>query len=845
MTRRPRVTCLLSILLVLLAVSLSEARTLSSDIIGWYFDTGASAQCSSASPYAPVTVYLCITRSTHNAIAGWQLQSSINGNCVISGYTLYGSALNVLTPPQFQVGLTANPLLADSLQTVVLGSVSLVPLDAQPIAFFVAPLDSTGSMAYVPEDDLATLQPLIASSGNTTWPVAHLNYEAWPCASVPRSENHRIIARVSDGAISIPANVGGDVVANITINDALLDSLVIAYDVEEIARASYIFPQVNQYTIRVTNEVVRSDLLYGIYVFTIADSTRTAAFANDIASTDIVAWAQPSMIQGEGDKSCSDIDIADYSCGDKSLSDPYFSSQWFLRQDQPGNIGTEHAWQYTSGSSDVSVAVLDNGVDVYHPDLADGRVHGFMSNQGTRGTFYAGLVGAIADNAVGIAGASPQVSILSMAADPAGYTDDYASQMSSAVDQGADIVVCTMKSMEQDYLMRMATAKAYNANRIVIAPVSDQLDATKDWFPSGTPNVVAVRGYGQDLAPLADSDISAFLDFMSPGGNIYSIGPTNALGCGTSPHYVCARTSNENAVALVAGCCALLIGYESSLYNDDVVNLLRISTGHPVGWGAPTWNPSYGYGSINVGAALDSLRVNHFGQYTASGVTRTSNTDWVGRYFLLPGLVDVGPYMAKRYECELDVTYPHSYVGVPHVWGRGIGTSGVGPEDPAQPTCVFEDHWCVVKPGSAGQTGCTLVTYVYYLSNGYVFDWWPCAPAQLGWAYSVLGRDGIVGIEEPSNASPLALTDVYPNPFNASVVIKLQGASLMNDSVDIYDVKGRLVRQMAVEIGRDNGAHDVVWNGRDEAGREVASGVYMARLRSAKDARGVKFSLVK
>lgn len=62
--------------------------------------------------------------------------------------------------------------------------------------------------------------------------------------------------------------------------------------------------------------------------------------------------------------------------------------------------------------------------------------------------------------------------------------------------------------------------------------------------------------------------------------------------------------------------------------------------------------------------------------------------------------------------------------------------------------------------------------------------------------------------------------------------------------LSIYDVTGRLVRTLVSET-QTTGPHQVVWNGRDDAGRAVASGVYMARLQSGTKAHVRKMSLIK
>jgi len=69
----------------------------------------------------------------------------------------------------------------------------------------------------------------------------------------------------------------------------------------------------------------------------------------------------------------------------------------------------------------------------------------------------------------------------------------------------------------------------------------------------------------------------------------------------------------------------------------------------------------------------------------------------------------------------------------------------------------------------------------------------------------------------------------YPNPFNPSTTISYQLAKDATVKLDIYDVMGRKVRSL-LDGGKSAGCFTVVWNGRDETGRDVSSGTYLYRF---------------
>lgn len=69
----------------------------------------------------------------------------------------------------------------------------------------------------------------------------------------------------------------------------------------------------------------------------------------------------------------------------------------------------------------------------------------------------------------------------------------------------------------------------------------------------------------------------------------------------------------------------------------------------------------------------------------------------------------------------------------------------------------------------------------------------------------------------------------HPNPFNPMTTISFTLPEPGAVKLRIYNLRGELVRTL-VDTGFDAGAHEVAWNGRNDSGGEVASGVYFARL---------------
>jgi hypothetical protein len=120
-----------------------------------------------------------------------------------------------------------------------------------------------------------------------------------------------------------------------------------------------------------------------------------------------------------------------------------------------------------------------------------------------------------------------------------------------------------------------------------------------------------------------------------------------------------------------------------------------------------------------------------------------------------------------------------------------------------------------------------------------------------GYEYRLLGSGGSLEFRSQVFVVPAlraALNAAVPNPFNPKTEIRFEvpgtAGSLVPTRLEVFDVKGRRVRQLHVGPLAP-GAHALEWDGVDDQGRWVASGVYLAVLRCAGEQRSLKMSLVK
>ncbi len=108
-------------------------------------------------------------------------------------------------------------------------------------------------------------------------------------------------------------------------------------------------------------------------------------------------------------------------------------------------------------------------------------------------------------------------------------------------------------------------------------------------------------------------------------------------------------------------------------------------------------------------------------------------------------------------------------------------------------------------------------------------------------------KQGVEETEDRSQIPDVRLLQNYPNPFSGETVIRYACPCPCKVSLKIYDISGRLIRTFnhLSASGGNQPFNQVVWNGRDESGEKVASGIYFYKLNVKSALGGAKCRVVK
>jgi hypothetical protein len=166
---------------------------------------------------------------------------------------------------------------------------------------------------------------------------------------------------------------------------------------------------------------------------------------------------------------------------------------------------------------------------------------------------------------------------------------------------------------------------------------------------------------------------------------------------------------------------------------------------------------------------------------------------------------------------------------VTHVTSGGGGAPLQTPNafGPEVVTAISAYHFCKVE--IAGD----LLTLTAVTPSGEILD-----------TFTKSVATGVSPLDERTPTAAARLRPAYPNPFNAATTFDFSLTASGPVTLRVYDLAGKAVRTL-VDRTLDAGPHRRRWDGRDDAGRELGSGVYLARLVAGPTVRDDRVVLVK
>lgn len=361
-------------------------------------------------------------------------------------------------------------------------------------------------------------------------------------------------------------------------------------------------------------------------------------------------------------------------------NDPDFYRQWGLKNTgqeyTPGHrglagkdIAATLAWDKNLGSRHIVVAVIDTGIQLDHPDLAaniwhnpgeipnngydddhngfiddyngwnfarildpKGRVIGGDNNNvlddNGHGTAMSGIIGAVADNGLGIAGINWQIQIMPVKVlntNGVGTYFDIANGITYAVSNGAKVLNMSLGGPDTSTILSDTIAFAVSQYCFISASVGNDGRRTVN-YPAGYDGVTGVAATDDYDNHPGFSNFNATVDLSAPGVSIYTTKPGSIYWyvSGTSP-----------AAAFVSGAAAWLLSSASGLHGSDIATILE---DFAVDLGAAGWDPYFGYGRLMMNIVVPTP---YASKVTLSDA-ETGNTIYTNDYVVGVGVNYIG-----------------------------------------------------------------------------------------------------------------------------------------------------------------------------------------------------------
>jgi thermitase len=308
-------------------------------------------------------------------------------------------------------------------------------------------------------------------------------------------------------------------------------------------------------------------------------------------------------------------------------NDTFFPNQWGLQR-----INAPRAWPITEGDPNVVIAVLDEGVELGHPDLNLWPIsystitHQFDGSPvNNHGTACAGIISSQIENATGAAGLAGKCKVMAISTNWA--DTQIAEGLYFAADNGARVVSMSFGVypfwMVWDFALIEAALEYCQQKNVLLVAATGNENQNVSRFPATDPRTLGVGGSNRSdvRKEIGDTSVEPFwgacfgpdVDVVAP---CLEIPTTDRLGGSgyTATDYDLFFNGTSAATPHVAALAGLILSVNPNLTNVEVRQIISETTdkinqpayvylptgGKPFG----TWNNEVGYGRINAERAL-------------------------------------------------------------------------------------------------------------------------------------------------------------------------------------------------------------------------------------------------
>jgi len=528
---------------------------------------------------------------------------------------------------------------------------------------------------------------------------------------------------------------------------------------------------------------VPTENLPNVYVVDFPKSVDVLHTANALFQTDLFEFAEPNFfVQSRLPSGCT-------------TTDPNFPDQWSLNNTGQfgGTSGMDvdacNAWAITTGEPSIKIAILDNGVDLTHPDLNVLTALGFDATGGgsgggcatneAHGTLCSGIAAAKQNNGIGPSGVAPSCSIVPIRIGTGtlfiSTTNTYIVNSINHAAANADVISMSF-NIAFSSVIDAAINSAYWTGRggmgcLMVAATGNGNNSTVS-YPASNSQVLAVGAMsmcGERKTPTSCDGVTTWgsnygpeMGVVAPGVHNWSTDIQGANGETTNDYYEYFG-GTSSATPCVAGVAGLILSTNPCLNVAELRSLLAFTADKvgsvpytPVAGGGPlpatSWNNEMGYGKVNANKAVilahDVYRQDeNISSLSSSYLSSSVNKLYAGRN--VTTLKPVGDYT--------------------------VGSAGI---------VGFKARESIeMLPGFTAQYGCLFFAEI---DN-------PCTTGYVHW------KPGSISSSDTKQSADIKdgydETTIYPNPTTGVLNIAFNGRREEVVSITIVNVLGQMMLQ--------------------------------------------------